>query len=186
MLGRIIRQGARLREIVEDLLTVARSDSLVFNQVDLVLLLRAIADDMREFTPPSCTIRVDSSLDKCIAKADADQLAVALRNLLDNARQAIGTRENGLIECTLEIEDEMVRITVRDNGIGMSEETRRRLFQPFYSEKEGGSGIGTTILRRVIEGHRGRIEVQSELGRGSQFDLLLPLKASEEVRRSHS
>lgn len=176
MLGRIIRQGARLREIVEDLLTVARSDSLVFNQVDLVLLLRAIADDMREYTPPTCAIRVDSSLESCTVQADADQLAVALRNLLDNARQAIGSRENGLIECSLEVEDEGVRISVKDNGIGMTEETRRRLFQPFYSEKEGGSGIGTTILKRVVEGHGGWIEVQSEPGRGSQFDLLLPLR----------
>ena len=179
MLGRIIRQGARLREIVEDLLTVARSDSLVLNRVDLVLLLRAIADDMREYLPPTCRISVESPVESFTVHADADQLSVALRNVLDNARQAIGTRENGLIACGLQVEGEVVRISIEDNGIGMSEETRRRLFQPFFSEKEGGSGIGTTILKRVIEGHGGRIEVWSEAGTGTRFDLLLPVGEAE-------
>ncbi len=180
-LGRIIRESARLREIVEDLLTVARTDQMILNTVDLVLMLRSLADDMREYLPESATIAVESDLASCTLEADADQLAVALRNILDNARQAVGSRANGMIRCRLELQDgePAARITVTDNGIGMSEETQRRLFQPFYTEKEGGSGIGTTIIKRVIEGHGGTISVESRLGEGTTFTLLIPRTRGE-------
>lgn len=176
-LGRIIRESARLRAIVEDLLTVARTDELVLNQIDLVLMIRSLADDMREYLPETSTISVDTELSSFVMEADADQLAVAIRNLFDNARQAVGTRINGDIRCIVELAEAspFVRITISDNGIGMSEETQRRLFQPFYTEKAGGSGIGTTIIKRVVEGHGGSISVESQLGEGTTFVLQLPI-----------
>lgn len=188
MLGRIIRQSGRLREIVEDLLTVARSDTLILNRVDLAVLLHTLADDLREFMPETCRITIESGSPSVVIRADADQLAVAIRNILDNARQAIGHRENGLITCRLATTGSTAVIAIADNGIGMSEETRSRLFQPFYSEKEGGSGIGTTIMKRVIEGHGGKIEVESSPGEGSTFRVILPFEPErrEEVKEDRT
>ena len=179
LLGRVIRQSARLREIVEDLLSVARTDALVAVPIDLLLMARSVADDLREYLPETCTIRVESDLTSCPYLADAEQLSVALRNLLENARQAVGTRENGEIILALERTDKAIRLMVNDNGTGMTTETRKQLFQPFFTNKKGGSGIGTVILKRVVEGHGGSISVHSTPGIGSTFVLSFPLQSEE-------
>jgi two-component system nitrogen regulation sensor histidine kinase NtrY len=65
-------------------------------------------------------------------------------------------------------------MTVEDNGVGMRPETLARLFQPFYSEREGGSGIGTVIIKRVFEAHGGTVDVISSFGVGTKFTVTLP------------
>jgi signal transduction histidine kinase len=105
---------------------------------------------------------------------DVAQVTVALRNLLDNARHAIGGHAGGRIDLAMRSDDSMITITVADNGVGMGPETLAKLFQPFYTEREGGSGIGTIIIKRVIEGHGGTIDVSSKVGVGTVFTVTLP------------
>jgi signal transduction histidine kinase len=69
---------------------------------------------------------------------------------------------------------ERITIIVEDNGIGMGPATLAKLFQPFYTEREGGSGIGTIIIKRVVEGHGGSIGVESTEGVGTTFTVTLP------------
>lgn len=171
---RIIRQSIRLREIVDDLLTVARTESLNRMETNLSLLFSSLIDEFSEYVPSTIRLRYETRGGDFRAMVDPDQLTIAVRNLLDNARQAIGERESGQIRLTLHGEPERVRIVVEDNGIGMSRTTLDRLFQPYYTEKEGGSGIGTVIVRRVVEGHGGSVEVESEQGVGTTFVLKIP------------
>lgn len=171
---RIIRQSERLRSIVDDLLTVARTESLRKVAADLGLLLPSLAHDYLEYLPTGVDLRLTMDGDDFHCHIDVAQVTVALRNLLDNARHAIGTRPGGRIDFTMQAGDDLITITVADNGVGMGPATLARLFQPFYTEREGGSGIGTIIIKRVIEGHGGRIGVASTEGVGTTFTVTLP------------
>lgn len=172
--GRIMKQSSRLREIVEDLMTVARTEQLQKVSIDLALLISSLVHDFNESIPGNIQLRLEINGSDFRCMADASQLVVALRNLLDNAAQAIGSREGGMINVTIREGGGDLSITIEDNGVGMSKSTLAKLFQPFYTEREGGSGIGTVIIKRVIEGHGGTIEVESERGTGTTFVVTLP------------
>jgi signal transduction histidine kinase len=72
-----------------------------------------------------------------------------------------------------------VRMSVHDEGHGISEQVQRRIFDPFFSTKEHGSGLGLAIVQQIVESYGGRIEVTSEPGRGSRFDIWWPLAPEE-------
>jgi signal transduction histidine kinase len=173
--GRILKQSQRLREIVDDLLTVARTETLHKAGADVSLLVTSTAHECRESYPPSIDLTVQIHGEDFRCNVDVSQLTIAVRNLLDNAWQAIGDRAGGGIDVTVTDRQEAgVTVMVADNGVGMSRETMAKLFQPFYTEREGGSGIGTVIVKRVVEAHGGTVLVESELGIGTRFILNLP------------
>jgi hemerythrin-like metal-binding protein len=102
------------------------------------------------------------------------RLKRALEALLDNAARAVG--ERGVITLRAGTEPDSVWVEVADDGCGMSAEVRRRLFEPFFTTREVGSGrgLGLTLAREVVLEHQGRIEVSSEPGQGSRFRIVLP------------
>jgi nitrogen fixation/metabolism regulation signal transduction histidine kinase len=172
--GRIIRQSARLREIVDDLLTIARTEAMQKTSTDMSLLLSSLTHDFSDTLSGNIEVRYEVSGENFRCMADVAQLTVAVRNLLDNAAQAIGSREGGRIRLMLRDEGSTLCVLVEDNGVGMSKETLANIFKPFYTERQGGSGIGTIIIKRVIEGHGGSLRVESERGKGTQFVVNLP------------
>ncbi|WNG40331.1 histidine kinase [Archangium violaceum] len=103
------------------------------------------------------------------------QIVQVLVNLLVNAGQA--TAPGGLVRVTTNRDSHWILVQVRDTGSGMSEETKRHLFEPFFTTKpEGeGTGLGLSVVHGIVRSHGGRIEVESELGRGTCFTLRLPL-----------
>jgi signal transduction histidine kinase len=115
--------------------------------------------------------------------ADPDQFPKVLTNLLLNAREAVGP--GGRIEVRTTPQDGYAVVSVADNGCGMSAEfVRRRLFRPFQTTKQKGLGIGLFQSRMIAEAHGGRIEVESEPGRGTTFRVLLPLAPEPSDSRS--
>jgi signal transduction histidine kinase len=114
-------------------------------------------------------------------------LAQALLNLVTNAKEAMPDggkvrltvkrspryTVNGRIHRTLEI-------SVSDDGVGIAAENRERIFDPFFTTKAAGTGLGLALTHKVIRAHHGSIEVVSESGRGSRFNLLLPVAGSVE------
>jgi signal transduction histidine kinase len=105
-------------------------------------------------------------------------LALLVRNLVDNAIRY--TRPGGRVEVVLGTDDGEVVLTVRDTGLGIPQRDLPRIFERFYrvdrarSRETGGTGLGLSIVRHVVENHGGRISVESELGRGSAFEVRLP------------
>jgi signal transduction histidine kinase len=172
--GRIIKQAVRLREIVDDLLTIARTEALQKVPTDMAILFKSLIHDYGDTLQGSVRLHLEIAGSDFHCLLDVGQFIVAIRNLLDNAWQAIGSREGGEINVTLRESSNSIYLTIEDNGIGMSKSTLAKLFQPFYTERQGGSGIGTVIIKRVIEGHGGAINVESERGRGTKFLITLP------------
>ena len=90
--------------------------------------------------------------------------------------------EDSELKIWVEFNKDNRTITIRDNGIGMSEETKKKLYEPFFTTKEvgEGTGLGMSIVFKIIDKHGGRIEVNSELGKGTEFILFLPIRQPNE------
>ena len=98
-------------------------------------------------------------------------------NLLVNAVQILP--DGGSIEIgILPARDGYAGFEVRDNGPGMTEEVRTRIFEPFFTRREGGAGLGLTFVQRVVQEHRGRVSVESETGPRHGFPYHLPVQRS--------
>jgi signal transduction histidine kinase len=115
------------------------------------------------------------------AKVDVDLLKQAVLNVVQNGAQAMP--EGGRLEVTLLEDGKSAVIQVEDQGGGISEELREKIFDLYFTTKKGGSGIGLAMTYRILQLHHGSIDVQSELGRGSVFQLRIPLSATDRGRR---
>jgi len=108
---------------------------------------------------------------------DSLLLRQAFQNLIQNSIEALENK--GEIKIKLQkIEDKgeaLIQITIEDNGSGIPEENLENVFKPFFTSKEKGIGLGLSLVKKIIDLHKGRIEVKSELGKGTVFILLLPL-----------
>jgi len=108
---------------------------------------------------------------------DSDQMHQVLLNLLLNAVQAI--ERAGTVRVVIHGRKDKVLISVTDSGRGISAEHLPFIFRPFYTTKGNGTGLGLSLARRIVEDHRGRIEVDSEVGQGSEFLITLPIHQSQ-------
>ncbi len=123
-------------------------------------------------------VHVDIAPGLPLVEADRAAMVDALLNLLSNAYKY--SRERGKIRIEASADEKYVRIAVADQGIGIARREHRRIFDKFYRANEllssdvEGSGLGLAIVRHVVQAHGGRVELESELGRGSTFTVLLP------------
>lgn len=181
------KEASRLREILDDFLRFAGRLEL-----DLVPTnLNAVIDELADFFEPQAreaNINIRSQLTAAPAVTMADQslLKQAVLNLLINATQAMtAAREknqphggaNELIlrtERAKALDGEEILIHVIDTGPGIPEDVAAKIFQPYFSTKRGGTGLGLPTTRRIIEEHGGRITVHGAPGRGSDFTIALP------------
>ncbi len=121
-------------------------------------------------------MRLETSFyaDNCSALIDRDQVKTALLNILVNAVEAMQEGKGILSVKTNCTEDSRVYVEVTDNGGGITEEDRQRLFDPFFTGKSGGMGLGLTATQNIINSHKGSIEVESQVGQGTTFRLYFP------------
>lgn len=119
-----------------------------------------------------------------LAMANGNQMQQVLMNLLINARQAMPQGGRILISLGHEPAGNLVELSIRDTGCGMTPEVAQRIFDPFYSTKRGpdatgrgGTGLGLSTCRQIIEAHHGRIRVETSPGKGTAFTLKIPAVA---------
>jgi signal transduction histidine kinase len=120
------------------------------------------------------TIRRRATDPDPVILCDPELIYQVALNLLVNAVQILP--EGGAIEIgILPPRDGYAGFEVRDDGPGMTEEVRTRIFEPYFTRREGGAGLGLTFVQRVVQEHRGRVSVESEVGRGTVFRVTLPI-----------
>ncbi len=107
---------------------------------------------------------------------DSDQIHQVILNLLLNAVQAI--EGPGTVRVVIGSEDDCARVRVTDTGRGIPEQQLSQIFRPFYTTRGNGTGLGLSLVRRIVEEHHGRINVTSQVGKGSTFEVLIPFTAA--------
>ncbi len=164
----------RVTEIVQGLRMFSRTDEGTLQPSDLNKVMDATIKLVRHQIKYKCEVRCDYGPLPLVA-CHPTQVSQVFTNLLVNAAQAIDTR--GEIRITTRHEGGQVVVRVADTGSGMTPETQARLFTPFFTTKPAGTGtgLGLSICSSIIQRHQGRIEVQSEPGKGSTFIVRLPV-----------
>jgi signal transduction histidine kinase len=169
----IQREIDRLTGVTEEYLRLARLPAPRLEPEDLGAVATEVARFVdREMKAAGCAIelRVEPSLP--LVAADEAQIRQSLLNLLRNAREA--TPGGGAITLSVRAIDDGVEIAVRDRGEGIPAERRGRLFDLFYSTKEGGTGLGLPLTQQIVVAHRGRIRCEDAPGGGTVFALWFP------------
>ena len=115
--------------------------------------------------------------------ADSSLIQQSILNLINNAMQAMPEdRKDPAITVSTFMENDMVKISVADNGCGMTEEQMSKIFEPYYTTKSSGTGLGLTVLFKIMKQHEGDVTVSSTPGLGSEFTLQIPVPSSERFR----
>ena len=170
----IIREVDGMNRIISELLALVRPHPLNLAEADVSQLVEETLFLARDSSSKS-RIAFVIDLDRHLPPVRVDRGAIkqVLLNVLVNAIQAIEGQGTIRITTSRHAEAEVV-VQVADDGVGLTDDVRQRLFDPFFSTKPTGTGLGMAIARRIIEGHHGRIEVASTAGEGSLFSLILP------------
>jgi signal transduction histidine kinase len=175
VLKEVRHEVQHINRIVSDLLETARPKPPNFREANLNATAEHAAIFARQHAlSKPITIELIKDLNLPPVEHDANQIHQVLLNLLLNAVQAI--EDKGTVRVEVGRQDGMARISVTDSGKGIAPEHLPNIFRPFYTTKGHGTGLGLSLARRIVEDHGGRVEVNSWLGKGSEFRLLLPLR----------
>src|SRR5262245_1034416 len=171
------REVARLEEILDDFLRYAGIRRLDLADADLN---RVIEETVVFFAPECARARVDLAfypdLRLPLVRIDERLVKQALMNLLLNAVQAMDGRPGAQLIVRTRLEGESARVDVIDNGAGIAEDIRDRVWDVYFSSRKGGTGLGLPTARRVAEEHGGTLDFETETGKGTDFALVLPLR----------
>jgi signal transduction histidine kinase len=183
---RIIRaESERLTHLINKVLDFSRIDAGVkqynFREADVVDVIRNTLDTYR-FQIRNLGFTIDCQLPShpVIGRIDPDAVSEALLNLLDNAAKY--SEESRYIGVTVGASESSITVSVEDHGVGIPKEDLPNIFDKFYrartqkTRETPGSGLGLALVKHIVEAHGGRVEVESELGRGSRFLLSIPIR----------
>jgi signal transduction histidine kinase len=170
-------EAQRLERLVGDILDLAKLDTHRFTvlteEVDMAQLLDQAFERYREEAQRRSIDYRQDVRDRPVIISDGDRVLQVVGNLLSNAFKA--TPDGGSIWLELARQNGTVRVAVEDTGPGIPKDARERLFRPFVSGSAGGTGLGLAIANEISTALGGRIILESEVGRGSRFELVLPL-----------
>jgi two-component system sensor histidine kinase HydH len=165
---RIERAATKMSQLVRDVLDYVRTSNLLVERTSLTRLLKTVIADIE--VPED--IKVILPAEEVSVYGDIKQLEIVFSNLLLNSIQAI--KEKGKIMVQASDTDDMIVIDVIDNGQGIAKETLPRIFEPLFTTKQNGTGLGLASCKSIVESHGGTIECSSIVGKGTVFTIKLP------------
>lgn len=180
--GIIYKQSTNLQRLIDDLLKISKleaNDAVIIEELSLDELGDEVCADLA-IEIKNKNLNLVKDFDRVKAKVNGEMIKEAMMNLLTNAIKY--NRDGGEIKFKIAKEDGFALVQISDNGIGIEEELLDRIFERFYvvdhsrSKKISSTGLGLSIVKHIVEAHGGRIEVTSEIGKGSTFTIYLPLE----------
>jgi len=173
LLDMINRNANRINQMISDLLTSTKFAQLQYSKITIHQLL----DETIELAKDRIELK-HTKLEKnyanpgCEVLVDVDKMKIAFLNVIVNAIEAM-EKDKGLLEIQSAEANDKCIIEVKDNGTGMDEETLQKLFDPYFTRKGNGAGLGLTHTQNIILNHKGNIQVKSRLGEGTVFTITL-------------
>jgi len=178
----IINETTRCKNIVADLLNFSRQQEVLARETDVHALLEQVIEEVRR-QPSFERVQIARrfSPDVPTIQADAAQLQQVFINLLNNGAEAMDG--DGAITLTTQaVDNHWVEVQVSDTGCGIPEENLNKLFTPFFTTKPPGkgTGLGLSIVYGIVKMHRGQVTVQSQVGQGTTFSIILPVRLPQQ------
>lgn len=184
----VAEEVTRIRRITDGFLKIARLEAPAFAPVNLNQVIIAILDKYRPVIAQGVTLETDLAPDLPVVALDEQQIKMALDVLIENSLDAMD--EGGRLTITTRLQQvlaargdnkikEFILIECADTGRGIPAESMQKLFDPFYTTKSGGTGLGLPIAKKIIEDHQGSIDLSSKPGIGTVVSLRLPLEVVE-------
>ena len=177
----------RIRRIISELLTYAKTKEemqLSLSEINLNQLIRETISLLeKEATKKKVLIKEKLAPDLFLVSLDIEKMKQVMINLILNA---IHATSNGTILIETEnIKEDALQVSITDTGIGISEENLQKMFNPFFTTKEEGTGLGLMTCHHIIDQHRGTIDVKSVLSQGTTFMIQLPINPQKHDRRQN-
>jgi|MudIll2142460700_1097286.scaffolds.fasta_scaffold02839_6 signal transduction histidine kinase len=159
-------------ELLDDFLLFARPSPLVAEDHDLVALVQEAVDGERPFADErGAALAVAANVDSAPIAVDAPKIVFVVEELVHNAIEAVSA--DGRVDIEVDVRADRARIAVRDDGTGIAPELLHRIYEPFFSTRDHGRGLGLSIVHTFVGLHHGRIDVGST-ARGTSFVVTLP------------
>jgi two-component system, NtrC family, sensor histidine kinase PilS len=171
----VSRESQRLNQIITEFLDYSREKSYSFADLDIVALIEEtlLLIERHGAASGKVTIERNFPAKKLRAQVDRDAIKQVFWNLCNNALRAMP--DGGVLTVSAEAGRDSARVSVRDTGTGFDPRAASRIFEPFQSGFTGGTGLGLAIVYQILQGHKGHIRVDTELGIGTEFVVELPL-----------
>ncbi len=168
----IISEVENLRKIAQEFLELSKATSLKKESFDLKEVVSEVISPYKKMLSERIKLREVYEGKAFPLLADKGRIKIAFRNIFINAIEAI--RGKGIVEIRLAADREGLILQVRDSGQGMEKEVLDKIFDPYFSTKDVGTGLGLPIAKKIIEDHGGSIRVESQIGRGTAITIRLP------------
>lgn len=170
----IQRNSKRISDIITELLNSSRPAEISLHKKPLqVILDESIASALDRITLQKVKLEIRYSEKPAYVKADAEKLKLAFLNIIINAVEAM-EEDKGVLAITIDTEKDNHVVKISDNGSGISEENLSKLFEPYFTSKRNGLGLGLASTLNILQAHKGRIEVASALNKGTSFMIYFP------------
>jgi signal transduction histidine kinase len=170
----IQRNSKRIGDIITELLDTARPTELTFDKFSMQAIMDdAIAESLDRITLQRINMQIRYANAPCFIMANKEKLQIAFLNIIINAVEAMEP-DKGVLMITIDSVKNMHVVTIKDNGCGIPEENISRLFEPYFTSKRNGMGLGLAATLNILQSHRANIDVSSILGQGTTFTISFP------------
>lgn len=167
----ILREIDRLNNLITEFLDYSKPEARPDQKVDLAYVMNDVINNIKASPHTPKQLELNAKVNSGVIFGFSDKLKQAFLNISMNAVQAMINNDKPILEIRLETFGDEVVLSIKDNGSGMSEEVKKRIFEPFYTTKPKGTGLGLAITHKVLESHQTQIEIHSEMGIGTEFIL---------------
>jgi signal transduction histidine kinase len=174
----IKRNSARINQLISDLLNSTKFSELNYEKISVNDLLDETLEEAKDrIALTNVEVVKKYSTDICEILVDKGKIKVAFLNIIINGIEAMENKEGSVLTIETKGENDKCKIIIRDNGLGLDSDSANRLFEPYFTTKPKGNGLGLTNTQNIILNHKGEIAVETAKGKGTSFIVTLDFKS---------
>ncbi|WP_066048251.1 PAS domain S-box protein [Robertmurraya korlensis] len=173
----ILDEISRVNTIVEDFMVLAKPKAVALEEKNIVTIIKNVFS-LLEFEARKKQVKMSFEANEEIIQieCDEDRLKQVFLNFVKNGIEAMPN--GGELTVKVSVEDNQVQISIQDTGVGIPEDKLKKIGEPFYTTKKEGNGLGLMVSFKIIESHQGKVYIESEINKGTTFNIILPAKTA--------